>query len=60
VPETDGFAEVPVFDGHALLAGNVIEGPALIERTDTTIFVSQAFVTKVDHHGSCMLTRRQS
>ncbi|MHC4895658.1 MAG: hydantoinase/oxoprolinase family protein [Planctomycetota bacterium] len=60
VPETDGFAEVPVFDGHTLLAGNVIEGPALIERTDTTIFVSQAFVTKVDHHGSCMLTRRQS
>ena len=60
MPETDGFAEVPVFDGHALAAGNVIEGPALIERTDTTIFVSRGFVAKVDHYGSCMLTRRQS
>jgi N-methylhydantoinase A len=59
VPETDSFAEVPVLDGHGLLAGNVVEGPALIERTDTTIFVSQAFVAEVDRYGSCVLTRRQ-
>ncbi len=32
----------PVYDGHALRAGNAIPGPALIERTDTTIFVSAA------------------
>ena len=59
VPEADAFAEVPVFDGHALLAGNRIEGPALIERTDTTILVSASFRAHLDDHGSCVLTRRE-
>ncbi len=58
VPETDAFADVPVFDGHALRAGNALAGPALIERTDTTIFVSDAFTARVDDLGSCVLTRK--
>ncbi|MCP3918891.1 MAG: hydantoinase/oxoprolinase family protein [bacterium] len=59
VPEISAFADVPVFDGHALRAGNVLDGPALIERTDTTIFVSDAFRTRIDDHGSCLLTRKE-
>jgi N-methylhydantoinase A len=58
VPETDRFEELGVFDGHALLAGNVIPGPALIERTDTTIFVSADYGARVDHHGTCVIRRR--
>lgn len=58
VPEPDRFEEVSVFDGHALLAGNVIPGPALIERTDTTIFVSADFDARVDDHGTCVVRRR--
>lgn len=58
VPETDRFEEVGVFDGHALLAGNVIAGPALIERTDTTIFVSADFDARMDDHGTCVVRRR--
>ncbi len=58
VPEADTFAEVPVFDGHALTAGNALEGPALIERSDTTILVSEAFRARVDDCGSYVLTRK--
>ncbi|MCP3991845.1 MAG: hydantoinase/oxoprolinase family protein [Actinomycetia bacterium] len=59
VPELDGFAEVSVYDGHLLLAGNVIGGPALIERTDTTILVSSSFQARIDDHGSCLLTANE-
>ena len=58
VPERGAFAEVPVYDGHALRAGNVIEGPALVERTDTTIFVSAAFVASIDESRGALLERR--
>ena len=54
-PEDATFVEMPVYDGHALLAGNRIEGPALIERFDTTIFVSKSFDAIMDKQGSCLL-----
>lgn len=55
VPESGAFADVPVYDGHRLLAGNVIRGPALLERTDTTILVSAAYTARVDEAGSVVL-----
>ncbi|HAK54182.1 MAG: hydantoinase/oxoprolinase family protein [Vicinamibacterales bacterium] len=55
VPETERFDEVPVYDGHALRAAHEIAGPALIERVDTTLFVSAAFTTRVDDHGTLVL-----
>jgi len=58
VPERDAFESVPVFDGYALEAGNRFPGPALIERTDTTIFVSASYDAHVDAHGSCRLQLR--
>jgi N-methylhydantoinase A len=58
VPERGAFEEVPVYDGHALLAGNVVEGPALVERADTTIFVSASFVATIDESGGALLERR--
>jgi N-methylhydantoinase A len=58
IPELDRFEDLPVYDGHRLLAGNTIEGPALIERTDTTILVSAAYAARVDDHGTCVVRRR--
>ncbi len=55
VPEWDVFEDVAVYDGHRLRAGNVIRGPALIERSDTTVLVSAGFTAGVDVHGSCLL-----
>ncbi len=53
------FELVPVYDGHALLSGNRLNGPALIERTDTTIFVSGGFDAEVDDLGSVVLQRKE-
>jgi len=60
VPDAEQFAEVPVYDGHALGAGNRIAGPALIERVDTTIFVSAAYTATVDGCGSILMRRNDS
>ncbi len=59
-PETGSFDEVPVYDGHALRTGNTIDGPALIEQSDTTLYVSGSFTAHVDTHHSYLLTRRES
>ncbi|MFQ5599789.1 MAG: hydantoinase/oxoprolinase family protein [Candidatus Krumholzibacteriia bacterium] len=58
VPESGGLDEVPVYDGHRLLSGNTLRGPALVDRTDTTIFVSAAYCARVDEHGSLVLQRQ--
>ncbi len=58
VPETGAFEEVPVYDGHALPAGAALAGPALVERTDTTVFVSRGFTGAVDRLGSIVLRAR--
>jgi N-methylhydantoinase A len=60
VPERDAFEDVPVYDGHALLGGDRLAGPALVERTDTTIFVSAAFDLAMDEHGTAVVKRRAS
>jgi len=59
VPERNAFEAIAVYDGLALRVGNEIPGPALIERPDTTIFVSAAFDARVDEYGSCILRRRE-
>ena len=59
-PEDQEFVEMPVYDGHRLQAGNRIGGPALIERTDTTIFVSRDFEASIDELGSCLIRSRES
>jgi len=58
IPEADEMVELPVYDGHQLASENTIEGPALIERVDTTIFVSASFVATVDVLGSVVLRQR--
>ncbi|MHC4135592.1 MAG: hydantoinase/oxoprolinase family protein [Planctomycetota bacterium] len=58
LPEEQRFEEIEVYDGHRLLAGNEIAGPALVERTDTTIFISGGYTARIDGHGSCRLTAR--
>ncbi|MBI3148138.1 MAG: hydantoinase/oxoprolinase family protein [Betaproteobacteria bacterium] len=58
LPETNTFAEVPVYDGHALAHGNRLAGPAMIEEETTAIFVSQGFDCVVDAYGSFVLYRK--
>jgi len=58
LPERGLFDDVMVYDGHALKAGDRIDGPALIERTDTTIFVTSRYAARVDDFGTCVIEAR--
>ena len=58
-PETGSFADMPVYDGHRLLSGNRIPGPALVERTDTTVFISATYAATVDECGSIAIERQE-
>ncbi len=58
VPESDEFQDIPVYDGHSLESGNMIEGPAMIERTTTTIFVTGAYRARIDRLGSTVIEPR--
>ena len=59
VPESGKYEEVAVYDGTLLLAGNELAGPCLVERADTTLFITAAFAARVDGLGSLVLRARQ-
>jgi N-methylhydantoinase A len=46
------FVGTPVYDGDALGAGHVIEGPAIVEERFTTIVVYPGHVAALDRHGN--------
>ncbi len=58
IPETNAFAEIPVYDGHKMHCGNRVAGPAMIEQETTAIFVSAAFDCVVDAYGSFVLYQK--
>jgi N-methylhydantoinase A len=58
IPETQGFAAIPIFDGHRLGYGNCIAGPAIIEQATTAIFVSASYDCAVDVYGSFALYQK--
>jgi N-methylhydantoinase A len=48
----------PVYDGSALGAGAVIDGPAIIEEITTTIVIEPDWVAKLHGSGSYVITRK--
>ncbi len=56
LPHRQDFAEVTVFDGDALGHGNQLQGPAIIEQVNTTIFVPAGASAACDAYGSFLLT----
>jgi N-methylhydantoinase A len=59
IPESNRMEEVPVYDGDAPLYGHLITGPALIEKVNTSIFVSAIYDCKVDNYGSFVVFDRK-
>jgi len=47
----------PVYDGAKLLAGNLVNGPAIIEETTTTILVEPGWQASLDDRGCYQITR---
>ncbi|MBL4767410.1 MAG: hydantoinase/oxoprolinase family protein [Rhodobacteraceae bacterium] len=58
IPEDKEYRTVPVYDGHKMLHGNHIEGPAMIEQVTTAIFVGGMFNCVIDKYGSFALYRK--
>lgn len=44
------FAEVDVYDRQNLRAGNVVDGPVIVESADTTILVPEGFTMSIDSY----------
>lgn len=59
VPETEQFEDVPVYAALALDPGTRVDGPALLEQPNTTIFVSGGFDMVVDALGSYLVFNRE-
>ena len=51
----DGWGDCPIYDGEQLVAGCRIDGPAIIERVDTTIVIPSGKRGSVDHYGNVLI-----
>jgi N-methylhydantoinase A len=49
------FVETPIYDRRSLLAGNVIQGGAIIEQEDCTTVVEHGATLTVDAHGNLII-----
>jgi N-methylhydantoinase A len=50
--ESNGYTKTRIYDGDKLLAGNILEGPCIVEETMTTVVVPPGFKTRVDEYGN--------
>ena len=48
VPEVGAMTEVPVYDRYKLVPGTLLEGPAIIEERESTIFAGAAATARVE------------
>jgi N-methylhydantoinase A len=46
----DGFVATPILDGAALRAGDVLEGPAVVQRMGDSVVVPQGFSARLDEY----------
>jgi len=47
-----GYKEVNIYDGELLKAGNIVEGPCIIEERMTTVVIPSEFRMEVDEYGN--------
>jgi N-methylhydantoinase A/oxoprolinase/acetone carboxylase beta subunit len=57
INRSDGPVTATVYDREKLAAGNVVEGPALVEATDTTIVVPSGMHMTLDQYGTGVLSK---
>ena len=54
-PDLKDFAEVDVWDGDSLSGGVKVEGPAIVEQVNTTIYVPPQYELKLDEQGNFIM-----
>ena len=56
LPETRQWADTPIYDDAAFSAGTTVPGPAVIDATDTTIYVPDGVTASRDEYLNYVLT----
>ena len=51
----EGYRETPIYDRDLLEAGNIVQGPAVIEARDTTYVVPASWVLDIDKYSNAIL-----
>jgi len=59
IPESNKLKDVNVYDGEVSLSGNIITGPAVIEKVNTSIFVSESYNCQIDKYGSFIIYNKE-
>lgn len=54
-PEAGGFVDCPIYDRDALMSGNLIEGPAIIEQMDATTVLLPGMTARVEPYLNLIL-----
>lgn len=55
--ELGGYVDCPIYDRYALLQGNIITGPAVIEEVDSTTLVYPHYVAEVQRFGTLVVQK---
>ena len=53
--EASGFVDCPSYDRYRLAAGDVVEGPAIVEEMDSTTVIHPGFRGEVDRYGNLLI-----
>ena len=56
----DGYNPTPIYDRYKLLAGNKVQGPAVIEEFDSTMVIHPGYEGTVDEYGSVHIVRSKN
>ncbi|MFC2132005.1 hydantoinase/oxoprolinase family protein, partial [Bacteroidota bacterium] len=60
MPETNSMTEVPVYNGDMAIGNNHINGPAIIEKINTSIFISESYNCVVDEYCSFIIYSKEA
>jgi len=60
IPETNSMNEVPVYDGDLEIGENYITGPAIIEKINTSIFISENYNCFIDKYCSFIVYSKKA
>ncbi len=53
----DGYLPAPIYDRDALLPGDVVTGPAVVEEFGSTVPIHPGFASRVDDFGNLVISR---
>jgi len=59
IPEKDEFQEVPVYDGDILKSNFKIDGPAIIEQINTTVFLGESYKAETGIGGAFIIYNKE-